>query len=136
MVERGSQGPSLTLYASLLRAALEQDLDQEDVALAADIATLVRKRAEMLAAVGGSPPGPAPVRARATMAYDAALVRLCQRLDIDHLFFSGPSPDAARASAEADLARRMPALSADLLGETESVADQPPTAAKGPEQGE
>lgn len=135
MAARGNEVPPLTLYTSLLQATIEDVPDEEEEALAVGIANLLRKRAEMTAVTAGRRPGTAPERARATMSYDAALVRLCQRLDIDHLFFAGVSPDAARAEAEAALAHRMPALSTDFLGNTGSVTDQPLTAAGGSETG-
>lgn len=116
MTSLGDRGPRLSLYTSLLQAAVEDDPGESDMTLANGIATLLAKRAQVVAASRGSRPAPAPLRARATMNYDLALVRLCQRLGIEHRFFAGLSPDAARAGAEAALARRLPALSEDLVG--------------------
>ena len=49
-----------------------------------------------------------------SLAYDAALVRLCNRLGVEHDLMGGWPGLEARQQAEARLAERLPALSAAL----------------------
>jgi hypothetical protein len=48
------------------------------------------------------------------LAYDAALVRLCQRLSIQHDLLGDSPPNEARLDAEARLADRLPSIAVAL----------------------
>ncbi len=50
------------------------------------------------------------------LAYDAALVRLCQRLAIPHDFLADGPPEDTRRDAEARLTARLPSIAAFLDG--------------------
>jgi hypothetical protein len=61
-----------------------------------------------------------------SLAYDAALVRLCNRLEVDHDLTGDGDARTARVRAEARLAERLPTLAA-ALGDHKSaeVGDKP-----------
>jgi len=104
----------MTLYASLLQAALEDEPAPVDEALAHGVARLVGCKAQLEALSRSVGPTPAADRARATLDYDLCLIRLCRQLGIQHRFFSGTTVDAARELTQDDLTAQLPALR-DLL---------------------
>lgn len=111
--DRGADTPR-SLHASLLKAVAEDGPGEEGISLASGIATVMARRAHLEALSTATPSAPAAVRARATLSYDLALMRLCDTLELGHAFYDPLSPDAARAETEARLARRLPALAPDL----------------------
>ncbi len=58
---------------------------------------------------------PSADRIAGWLAYDVALVRLCEHLGVDHGMLDGEAGPASRARAEILLAARMPSLT-DALG--------------------
>jgi hypothetical protein len=78
---------------------------------------LCHARIEPVASPGRDRPrGDAADRVGDALAFDAALVRLCDRLDIEHDLTDGsPAPDA-RTVAESRLAARLPSIAAALSG--------------------
>lgn len=103
----------MTLYATFLLAALEDEPAGPDLSIAAQVARVMARRAAV-AGDGSTGPFSSADRVNALLAYDAALVRLCQQLGIDHHFFGPESPDVARRLTEKSVAARMPGLAAGL----------------------
>lgn len=62
----------------------------------------------------GAGSGPYTERLADWLAYDVALVRLCERLGVSHGMLDGDAGPATRARAEALLVERMPSLSGSL----------------------
>lgn len=101
----------------MLRLALEQEEggDRPVGELVSDVLATRSVLSEFAAASGTGLRGPAD-RIGDSLAYDAALVRLCERLGIDHQLTSDTAGPAARPFAERRLAERLPSIAAALEG--------------------
>jgi hypothetical protein len=102
----------VSIYSELLRVTLDGDGPEEDQ-------TLVELVSEALSCRAYFAPTDAHGRGAAdrigdALAYDAALVRLCQRLSVQHDFWSDSPPGDVRQEAEQRLAARLPSIAAAL----------------------
>jgi hypothetical protein len=94
----------------MLSMALEEDDDDtyEPVSDLVDRAVACRARL----ALGGD----AATRLARSLAYDITLIRLCERLELDHEMLGPRAGQVARQETERELAGRLPNLAADLDG--------------------
>jgi hypothetical protein len=100
----------------MLRLVLDDDRDGRVWPVAALVAEPVKCRARLTHAGGGQPgrrSGPAD-RVADCLAYDAALVRLCDRLQLAQDLTVDGETHSARRRVEARLAERLPTLAAAL----------------------
>lgn len=104
----------MTLYASFLAAALEDESPEQVDSVASGVARVLTKRAEFLGRGRAGVAASSSDRIDAALAYDIALVRLCQQLGLSHHLLGSEPPEVARRRAERELASRLPALAADL----------------------
>ena len=108
----------MSIYSEMLRLTLQAGGDAPATSVADLVADALACRARLPAAAdpaGGSHRGSAE-RVGDALAYDAALVRLCNRLGVEHDLMGGWPGLEARQRAEAGLAERLPTLSAALAG--------------------
>lgn len=98
----------MTVYTELLRSRLERhpDLDRPVADLVINL-LLLRARVEWAKTRGVADP---PGRLLALLAYDEALVRLCERVGVPQSLLEPFPPSEAREEAEAALWRRLPLL--------------------------
>jgi hypothetical protein len=111
-----SKDQLLSVYSELLRLALAGD-DASDISLS----DLVSRAVALRATATGS--GNSASRIGDALAYDVALVHLCDRLGISHDLageFAGPE---ARGRAEQLVLERIPSLEAVLIGRAETGVD-------------
>jgi len=106
--------PEVSVYSDMLRSRLETDPDSSGRTTPELVAEVIRRRAEVDKAEvvpGEQPDG----GLAAALAYDAALARLCDHLDVAHRLTEGLPPGEARRGAERALAAHLPALTETAL---------------------
>jgi hypothetical protein len=109
----------MTIYSELLQLVLAREGDCRDRPVGALVSDALSCRARLTASRDGGPAGrsgQALDRMADSLAYDAALVRLCLRLGMQHHLTVDGDVTAARMVAEAGLAERLPAIAATLAG--------------------
>jgi hypothetical protein len=104
----------MSVYGELLRQVVDSETDLADRPVAGLVALVLARRA----GVSGEPAGRggprSPSRLGDALSYDAALVFLCDRLDVPHDLLGPQAGPAARRDAEERLAGRLPALARTL----------------------
>ena len=112
----------MSIYSEMLRLVLVAESDDGDRPVAALISEVLGCRAHL---TGGRGPGPtggeAADRVADWLAYDAALVRLCRRLELEEDLTTDGETGAARLLTEARLAERLPTLAVALGGPEPAV---------------
>lgn len=100
----------MSMYADLLRLVLDHD----DPATGRSTAELVGEVLNRRTLLGSNPSAPdgATVSIGDALVYDAALVQLCERLNVKHDMTGAQPSSQARRAAEARLAEHLPALAA------------------------
>jgi hypothetical protein len=119
----------VSIYSEMLKLVLDGESDRRDRSVAALISDALICRGQLTFGRGGAPagrPGQAAERVADCLAYDAALVRLCRRLELDEDLTGDGETGAARRQTEARLAERLPTLAAALGGPEQGVViDRP-----------
>jgi hypothetical protein len=105
---------SMTVYSELLRMALEADEDSPGCSVDELVALVVARRQSLCAKREGldTPHGGVPLVN--SLAYDMALVQLCQRLGVDQGLTDNAAGPTERRTAEQRLADRIPELAGVL----------------------
>jgi len=106
----------VSVYSEMLRIALEQDEDDErtDPAEPADLAGLISRAITCRARLSAD--GDVAARLAGSLAYDVALIRLCERIQLSHDMLGTRAGPVARQETEQRLAGRLPSLAAFLGG--------------------
>jgi hypothetical protein len=100
----------MTVYSELMRMALEMD-DRQPGSIPELVRDALSSRKSLEGGTGSA------ARIGDALIYDATLVRLCERLDIEHDLASETAGPRARRGAEAMLADRLPSLATGLAGD-------------------
>jgi hypothetical protein len=107
----------VSIYSEMLKLALDGDSDRRNRPVTALVSDALACRAHLTFDPGAKPtvrPGQAADRVADCLAYDAALVRLCDRLELEQDLTGDGDTRAARRHAEARLAERLPTIAAAL----------------------
>jgi hypothetical protein len=104
---------AVSVYSELLRVAVESNDPLPGQTIGECVSAAIAYRARL---AGGATGRRAADRIGDELAYDVALVRLCQRLAIPHDFLGDGPPDDTRRDAESRLAARLPSIAAFLDG--------------------
>ncbi len=119
----------MSIYSEMLKLVLAGDDDDLDRSVGALVSDALSSRSHLMGVRKGEPAarsGRAADRVADTLTYDAALVRLCNRLGLQQDLTGGGDTHTARVGAEARLAERLPTLAAALGGpEKAGVVDWP-----------
>lgn len=99
----------MTVYVELLKAELAEAVPEAPTTQLVGRVLTTRSRLGLDSADSAT-------RLSRLLAYDVALVRLCEALGISHRYLSAGSPEEARAEAEESLAGRLPALAVERQG--------------------
>ena len=113
----------MSIYSEMLKLVLAGDNDDVDRSVGALGSDALSSRSHLLGVRTGQPAarsGRAADRVADSLAYDAALVRLCNRLRLEQDLTGGGDTHTARVGAEARLAERLPTLAAALGGPEEA----------------
>lgn len=102
----------MTVYSELLNIALIEEQD-ETSDVAGLVAQTLRRRAELETAVRARPADPSSAFSY-SLAYDAALVRLCRKVGVEETLTAGAMAVVARQEAEKRLVERLPSIAAAL----------------------
>jgi hypothetical protein len=108
----------VSIYSDMLKMALDGDREDRARSIALLVSDALRCRAQLTGPGPGDPAGrPSHVAARVAdcLAYDAALVRLWDRLALEQDLTGDGDTRTARWRAEARLAQRLPGLAPALL---------------------
>ncbi len=97
----------MSVYSELLRMALAQDEPFDGT-----VGELVSRALSLRPSSAGGQPY--PDRIADWLAYDVALVRLCEKVDLEHGMLEPQAGPASRATAESLLASRIPFFSEAL----------------------
>jgi hypothetical protein len=100
----------MTVYSELMRTALEMD-DRPPGSIAGMVRDALSSRKSLDQGTGSV------ARIGDALIYDVTLVRLCERLHIDHDLAGETAGAQARRRAEHVLADRIPLLAAGLAGD-------------------
>jgi hypothetical protein len=100
----------MTVYSELMRMALEMD-DRPPGSIADMVRDALSSRKSLDEGSGSA------ARIGDALLYDVTLVRLCERLNIDHDLVGETAGPQARRRAEDVLADRLPSLAAGLVGD-------------------
>jgi hypothetical protein len=101
----------------MLQLVLAGEGDHRDRSVGALVSDALSCRANLTGARRSQPgrrSGPVAERVADTLAYDAALVRLCNRLELQHDLTGDGDARTARVRAETRLAERLPSLASAL----------------------
>jgi len=107
----------VSIYSELLRMALGDGRDGRDQPVGSLVAKALSCRARLEGAATGealSPHANPADRVGDGLAYDVALVRLCDRLGVEHDLTGDGDGVSARDGAEARLADRLPSIAPAL----------------------
>ena len=97
----------MSVYAEMLKMALESD-DQGDQTTSELVSRALSRRSDLESG------GDAASRLARALAYDVTLVRLCERLGIEHDMTGPAAGPPARRHVERALAAKLPDLGAGL----------------------
>ncbi len=97
----------MSVYSELLRLALAEDTPADQ-----PVGDLVSRAVSLRPSREGN--ASSADRIADWLAYDVALVRLCERLGVEHGMLDGDAGPASRARAEHLVATQMPSLSEAL----------------------
>lgn len=111
----------MTVYAELLRTALDAEPDPDDRPVG-DLVAIALRRKGALGQPGArrSVPLDTPSSLGDFLAYDVVLVQLCGRLGVEHDLTGSTAGPVARRKAEEAVAKRLPALAA-LVDDVDDV---------------
>jgi hypothetical protein len=119
----------VTIYSEMLKLALDGEPEDRRRPIGALVSEALIHRARLSDPRRGAPgshPGPAADRVADSLAYDVALVRLCERLQLEQDLTADGDVRTARVRAEARLVERLPTLAAALdASEQAEVVDWP-----------
>jgi hypothetical protein len=120
----------VSVYADLLRMALDAEPDSDDRPVG-DLVAIALGRKGALGQPGGgaSAPPDIPSSLGDLLAYDVVLVQLCRRLGVEHEMTGSTAVPVARRKAEEAVAGRLPALAVlvdDAAGLRDHAARRPP----------